>query len=448
MMRISPRIIAILIGIAQGTGSAVAQDPPRVVELKPPNNAESIEPSPEGELIIRFDRAMNTSGYSICGQGKPVPKFRGKPSWKDDRTLVLPVQLEPDWAYEVRLNSQFATNFKSADGVPLPSLRWRFATLPIPMRDPEEQRKRNLLAFNTLVGALSTRYSHRDRLVKDWDALFEEHKPAVLSAPTDRAFARRTATMLSPTADLHLRLQYDDDVTPVAEVNVDSLFREKHISATFPVKPSGKHVVSGKSEDGLGYIEIASFSNDLDMDRFRGALEALMTTKGLILDVRRNSGGNELLAQEVASHFVDGEKAYAKHRFRVRGGRDGFGPTGTRTVKGRNDKSLAYSSPVILLTGPLVMSSCESFVLMMRQGRNCRVVGQKTLGSSGYPKAHELGNSVTAFIPSWQDLLLDGSCFEGDGLSPDHLVPATAADLEIKDPILEAGLELLRSSKG
>jgi C-terminal processing protease CtpA/Prc len=90
------------------------------------------------------------------------------------------------------------------------------------------------------------------------------------------------------------------------------------------------------------------------------------------------------------------------------------------------------------------MSSNESFVLMLRQAKDCVTVGQPTFGSSGNPKPFELGNGVTALIPSWQDLLPDGSQCEGIGVKPDVLVECTAKDLETHDPILAKALELLR----
>jgi C-terminal processing protease CtpA/Prc len=72
------------------------------------------------------------------------------------------------------------------------------------------------------------------------------------------------------------------------------------------------------------------------------------------------------------------------------------------------------------------------------------VVGQKTYGSSGNPRPHPLPNDVTIFVPSWQDLRLDGTCFEGEGLAPDIEVKVEPKDLEVKDPILEKALALLR----
>lgn len=96
-------------------------------------------------------------------------------------------------------------------------------------------------------------------------------------------------------------------------------------------------------------------------------------------------------------------------------------------------------------TSRYVTSSNESFVLMCKQAKDCVVVGLPTFGSSGNPKPFDLGNGVTALIPSRQDLLPDGSPFEGKGIAPDVTVPCTAQDLETHDVILEKALELLRA---
>ncbi|MBZ0267328.1 hypothetical protein K8I85_04185, partial [bacterium] len=94
-----------------------------------------------------------------------------------------------------------------------------------------------------------------------------------------------------------------------------------------------------------------------------------------------------------------------------------------------------------------VMSSNEAFVLMMKQAADCTVVGQRTFGSSGNPKPHELGNGVTVVVPSWQSLRPDGTCFEGEGLAPDVEVAVDVAELEQRDPILERALEILDRAK-
>ena len=154
--------------------------------------------------------------------------------------------------------------------------------------------------------------------------------------------------------------------------------------------------------------------------------------------VRPNLGGDEQIARRVASWFVKGEKVYAKHQSI---GPDGLGEVQERKVVGNEE---TFSRPTVVLTGPRVMSSCESFVLMMKQADGVQIVGQKTRGSSGNPVEHDLGNGVQVQLPSWRALRPDGSCFEGEGIQPDVNVPCTSRDLQEGEPTLQKALELLR----
>ena len=90
------------------------------------------------------------------------------------------------------------------------------------------------------------------------------------------------------------------------------------------------------------------------------------------------------------------------------------------------------------------MSSCEAFLLMMKQVRNCKLVGDKSYGSSGNSKAVDLGNGVTVWLPSWKALRPDGTCFEGKGVKPDVYVRTSKWKMRGRDRVLENALRLLR----
>jgi C-terminal processing protease CtpA/Prc len=51
---------------------------------------------------------------------------------------------------------------------------------------------------------------------------------------------------------------------------------------------------------------------------------------------------------------------------------------------------------------------------------------------------------VVVFLPSWQDMLLDGTCFEGKGIEPDIAVKAEPGEFFRGDPVLDAALKYLR----
>ena len=67
---------------------------------------------------------------------------------------------------------------------------------------------------------------------------------------------------------------------------------------------------------GLGYIRIASFADDATSTAFDAALAALRDTRGLVLDVRNNGGGDTAVARPIMGRFITRTMAYATMRRR------------------------------------------------------------------------------------------------------------------------------------
>jgi hypothetical protein len=420
------------------------KEPPKIVTLEPEDQSLELEAKKVTKLVVTFDRPMSTSTWSFCGGGPNFPKIKGTPYWDNPKRVVAIVELEPDHQYNLSLNCPAAGNFRSSDGVSLVPVPWSFRTLPDKLPDQAKQKTENRTGYEALQKTLADSYSYYDLRVKDWNKLLKAHEAAILGAKTTGGWTAHVAKMLAATEDIHLHLKYGDATFATGKRAIDSLFRSKLLAQYVQSRPLGERCIEGRTDDGIGYLMIASWENANDVAAIEQALPKLRECKAMVVDVRPNAGGDELLAQRVAAWFVEGTKVYAKDRFRVRAGKDGFGPVLDRSITGHAEADKRFDVPIAVLTSRYVMSSNESFVMMMKQAKDCTVVGQKTYGSSGCPKPHELPNGVTIVVPSWQDLRLDGTCFEGEGLKPDVEVPGEAKDFETKDPILESALALLR----
>lgn len=418
--------------------------PPRVETLEPTNRAKDVDAKKVTKLVVTFDRSMMTDGWSLCGGGENYPVLKGKPHWDSTKKLVIEVELEPDHEYAIGLNCGDARRFKGADGTALEPVTWTFSTAAEPPADPKKQKSENTAAFDALKKLLAESYSYYDLRSIAWPALYREHEKRILGAKSAKEWTRAVAGMLGVTQDIHMYLKVDGQTHGTGKRAVDPLYREALIPKYLTVKPVGGNARRGRTDDGIGYLMIPEWSDPKQIDAVEEALPAMKDCKALVVDVRPNSGGNELLAQRIAAWFVEGSRVYGKNRYRNGPGKNAFGPVLDRTIVGNSEPEKRLSMPVVVLTSRYVMSSNESFVLMMRQAADCTVVGQKTFGSSGNPKPHELPNGVTIVMPSWQDLRLDGTCFEGEGLAPDVEVKTTPEGLAEKDPILERGLEVLR----
>ncbi|MCX7044968.1 MAG: M48 family metalloprotease [Candidatus Sumerlaeota bacterium] len=92
--------------------------PPSITATTPAVGATDVDPA-IAEITVTFDRDM-AGGFSWTGGGPYYPTIPegSKPQWREKRTCVLPVKLEPGRFYRVGINSTSHQNFRSADGIP------------------------------------------------------------------------------------------------------------------------------------------------------------------------------------------------------------------------------------------------------------------------------------------------------------------------------------------
>jgi len=341
-------------------------------------------------------------------------------------------------------------------------------------------------ALARLKRAVLEDYSYRDLRGVNWTRRFSALGPRLLRARTAEAFAAEAAPLLSAAQDIHLWLRVGGHTVVTyrrhARRNVDlgllpgivPGWRQHNPVVASGWFPSTADLRSHKSGAGtasspalaarpknhgdeavpapflnrpglpprIAYICLRSWPAD-EPKAIEPAYRVLRCAKAagqrLIIDVRANGGGAEPLAGRFAGRFISRPVCYAKH-FRRRAGQF-IGPV-ERWLKPAR-AGWRFRGHIALLVGAGTVSSCESFVLMMRQVPGCRVIGQPTAGASGNPKPFDLGNGVVVFLPSWQDMDPDCNCLEGRGIEPDIRVGVETEPCSGEDPVLAAALRFL-----
>jgi len=277
----------------------------------------------------------------------------------------------------------------------------------------------------------------------DWPKLREQYRPKALACQTSDEFAGVCAEMLRPLRDLHISLTLAGTEVPVFD-------RPRPGNANPPAHKAilGSLHTEGRlqwavTSDKIGFAGIYGWDDDTLPEHFGQALEQMRDTRGLILDVRCNGGGNESLAQRVAGRFVPREFVYAYDQFR-----DGPAYTNLTKKDARKVQPLGpwrYEPPVILLTGQKCMSSGELFVGMMLGDSNVTTMGDHTCGSSGNPKIYNLPMDLTVAVPVWIDYKPDGKPLDENGFQPQvPFVPEPNAFAGTRDDLLTAALARLR----
>ncbi|MBN1305013.1 MAG: hypothetical protein JXA13_11315 [Anaerolineales bacterium] len=205
-------------------------------------------------------------------------------------------------------------------------------------------------------------------------------------------------------------------------------------------------------EEGIGYVRINSNYDDLNLiiRLFERALKTFEANEleGIIIDMRKNSGGNPLgLAGFLTDEVIEmGQLEY----FSDMTGE--FEPNGIRETVEPYPDQYQFSKKV-LLVDQACASACEIEAYGFSQVPGMIVVGQ-------YPSAgveaevargqFELPDGITLQIPTGRFTLPDGSIFlEGKGVEPDIRVAIDEVFvLSDDDEVLNTAIEVILKPQG
>ena len=151
--------------------------------------------------------------------------------------------------------------------------------------------------------------------------------------------------------------------------------RVRNVALPLKQRASQADVTFRRLDNGLGYIRIATFANTDAVGAFDAALLALRDSRGLIIDVRDNGGGDTAVGRPIMGRFISDTKPYA--HMRRRAGR-GLSAPWTESVDPRGP--FTYTAPVVVLCNHWSGSMAEGFPMGMRNIGRARIVGTRMMG--------------------------------------------------------------------
>lgn len=200
-------------------------------------------------------------------------------------------------------------------------------------------------------------------------------------------------------------------------------------------------------EGNIGYIAIHNFTSGSVVDRWDEAIRQLnaQQVEGIVIDLRRNSGGFSVVGNYMLGDFLDedvfsGEEVSSLDE-------DGDGQSDVRLEYYYGRQRLFDPAKVAVLVGPYCFSACEFTAAAFRE-IGATVVGHLPSGGAGG------GVGATYYLPGGtrvygmavvMSLTPEGDIrVEGVGVQPDVQVPFTAQGLASgEDVVLRTALQLL-----
>ncbi|MGE5682198.1 MAG: S41 family peptidase [Bacillota bacterium] len=217
--------------------------------------------------------------------------------------------------------------------------------------------------------------------------------------------------------------------------------------------------VSAPSKIGKLFFWTLDGKESPNVKDFENALNELSGTKGLILDIRNNLGGDASIGTVMAQYFVSEESPVYSFCFR-----DGSYPPDSlykytkpytgyifsleREHRKKNYRLYngQYLKPVVVLQNEGCLSSTEDFIATLKHIPTVTTLGVNSSGSSSYPQFRPLPNGMYARIPVRRTYWDKDKLIEKDGIPPDIIVKPSKNDVYLgKDIQLEKAIGLLNN---
>jgi len=301
--------------------------------------------------------------------------------------------------------------------------------------------------FEQVWQVLNTNYPYFDQRGIDWNALHKVFSAKISTKTTDEELFNTLCSLLGLFNDGHINLDngkksFCSGVNYKMEDFSWKLVRDKYLKGSFKSSPDSL-IYYGWIDNDLAYLRIRRFPGYEVVDKyFDPIIQELSKAKGIIVEIRGNSGGTDSGAEAIANRFADRKRLYEKVYWRMGLKRD-FSNLTFHYIQPKG--AARYTGPVVLLQNKHSESASECFALAMRVIPNVTSVGEITGGcfASYYPEKLINGWSVT--LPYSYATDQNGFCWEGLGVPPDLCRINTKEDIDARnDKVLELAIDILK----
>jgi carboxyl-terminal processing protease len=196
-----------------------------------------------------------------------------------------------------------------------------------------------------------------------------------------------------------------------------------------PAAAAAPPLASSRAIGEIGYVSVDALTGGV-VAQFEAELSKVIDKPALILDLRRNTGGDSILALPIIAHLI-------QQPTRVEWPSQLLQPA----------SNLHYDGPVAVLVGPVTHSAAESLAHNLKDSGRATFIGSATAGSTGNgPQSYETPMGVVFRLATRPNIerSVSGAPTEGAGLAPDIVKEQTYQDfLAGRDTVLDFAVAFL-----
>jgi retinol-binding protein 3 len=252
-----------------------------------------------------------------------------------------------------------------------------------------------------------------------------------------------TRDLQEVSKDKHLRVAYSHEPRPVQTREEEPSPEERERFLTFARSVNFGFEKVERLEGNVGYLDLQGFiPAEAAADTAAAAMNFLANADALIIDLRKNGGGDPAQVAFISSYlFNPGEPVHLNSLYwRPRDFTHQWW-----TLPYVPGKRLGKDKPVYVLTANYTFSAAEEFAYNLQNLKRATIVGETTGGGAHPGGVRQINEHFTVWVPSGRAINpISGKNWEGTGVQPDVPVEAEKA---LKTAHVEALRKLIAGEK-
>lgn len=307
------------------------------------------------------------------------------------------------------------------------------------------------LVFESVWQTINERYCYLNSKNINWDKVYTDFRPQITPSISQEELFVVLAKMLDILKDGHVNLftpfdTYGYNFRKGSKVNFnESLIRSIYLGNHYKSANGMMYNIlrdENPELDKIGYIYYRNFMQtvkDETLDYI--LLKFFSDTKGLIIDVRSNGGGNTMNTKKMLRRFISENTLIGYNRYKTGNGRYDFSDYKSVSIDPITNPKRRYLKPLVVLSNRGCYSATNGFISAVQTLPQAEIVGDTTGGGGGYPFGMVLPNGWTlrySAVPSYDYNYRD----EELGIPPTVFCEMTEGETT-KDALIEKGREII-----
>jgi carboxyl-terminal processing protease len=328
----------------------------------------------------------------------------------------------------------------------------------------QNQKMNPIYNFEKLWSEFNDRYANFELKAVDWNEIHKKYKSLVTLQTTNDELFDICSNMLSELKDGHVSLtQYgnksvlrksdkpypihlQEEFPNVSELLslIDTTLINNNFSKPKTVRAKDASAIKYCKSDKYGYLSMNGMFDNYKAANL--AIDEFTKLDGIIIDLRFNGGGRDVISYKIAGRFTDKKRVGHYKKTRIKGTNE-FTELETWYLKplGKNQ----FTKPIVLITSDLTASAAEIFVIAMRELPYVTIIGDNTQGILSDMFFFNLPNDWVVSLSHQQYFSSKMINYEGIGIDPDFKIVNSQEDITRKsDPVIKKAIEILNKTTG